>query len=131
MFIYNLYSDHVCSKQYGEGGLLSFYKATVPLTVTFFFSFSFHFTRQCITAFYSLVCLRSLGNTTVLVLCPLFPVSLIMTIASCMSWILAGGSSRLVVARRARLALRFAGFGSWLVMARTRTLFYVLPGFFF
>ena len=30
----------MCTEQYGEGGLLSFYKATVPVTVIFFF-FSF------------------------------------------------------------------------------------------
>ena len=29
----------MCTEQYGEGGLLSFYKATVPVTVTFFVCF--------------------------------------------------------------------------------------------
>ena len=31
----------MCTEQYGEGGLLSFYKATIELTVTVFFLFFF------------------------------------------------------------------------------------------
>ena len=58
----------------------------------------------------------------VLVFCPLFPVSRIMTFASCMAWLVARGSSWLVV-------VVLAARGSWLVVALIMYVVsvYVLP----
>ena len=64
MYIYNIYSGYVRTKQYGEGGLLSFYKATVELTVIifyFYFFLSLH-TLMHYSIVYSLVWLRSFSS---------------------------------------------------------------------